>query len=123
MATKFDLNAFLGVQSLAGTLDLRLLSVKDNDKEIRLSFVGTGYDGVGTEMYSKTSSNHGWVLNKWMKVFNIAKPTKAKSAKDVEMWIVKHLKDAIGESVLCEVTGKANIGDDLYNVVTKITNS
>jgi hypothetical protein len=123
MANTFDLDEFLGIKSLAGTLNLRLLSVKENDTEIRLSFVGEGYDGVGTEMYSKTSKNHGWVLNKWMKIFNIAKPTKAKSRKDVEMWIVKHLKDAIDESVLCEVTGKADIGDNLYNVVTKISNS
>ena len=114
----FDFDAFIGNDPIPeGKHELRLLNVKSNAYEIRLSFVHDAYTGVATEMFSKTSTKHGWLLGKWMRVFDIPSPVNGATKEEVFEHFEKHLQDCIGQDYNCDVT-KAPEGDTLYNAVT-----
>lgn len=114
----FDFDAFIGNDPLPeGRHELRLLNVKSNAYEIRLTFVHEAYTGVATEMFSKTSAKHGWLLGKWMRVFDIPRPVNGATKEEVFEHFEKHLQDCIGQDYDCDVT-KADQGDTLYNAVT-----
>ena len=118
VADAFDFDAFIGNDPMPeGKHELRLLNVKSNAYEIRLSFVHDAYTGVATEMFSKTSAKHGWLLGKWMRVFDIPRPANGLTKEGVFEHFEKHLQDCIGQDYNCEVT-KADQGDTLYNAVT-----
>jgi len=114
----FDFDSFIGNNPIPeGKHKLKLLNMKCNTSEIRLTFVHDAYTGVATEMFSKTSTKHGWLLGKWMRVFDIPRPVKGASKKEVFFHFEKHLQDRIGDEYECDVT-KAPEGDTLYNAVT-----
>ena len=117
-ADDFDFDSFIGNDPIPeGKHELKLLNMKCNTSEIRLTFVHDAYTGVATEMFSKTSTKHGWLLGKWMRVFDIPRPVKGASKKEVFFHFEKHLQDCIGQDYNCDVT-KAPEGDTLYNAVT-----
>ena len=118
VADAFDFDSFIGNDPIPeGKHELKLLNVKSNDSEIRLTFVHDAYTGVATEMFSKTSTKHGWLLGKWMRVFDIARPINGLTKEGVFEHFEKHLQDRIGDEYECDVT-KADQGDTLYNAVT-----
>ena len=70
----FDFDEFIGSNPLeTGTQEMELLRVIDKPSEIRLTFKQNGREGIASEMFSKTSTEQGWVIGKWLKVFNITK--------------------------------------------------
>ena len=118
VAEAFDFDSFIGNDPLPeGKHELRLLNVKSNASEIRLTFVHDAFTGVATEMFSKLSAKHGWLLGKWMRVFDIPRPANGLNKMEVFEHFEKHLQDCIGQDYNCEVT-KADQGDTLYNAVT-----
>lgn len=118
VADAFDFDSFIGNDPLPeGKHELRLLNIKSNASEIRLTFVHDAFTGVATEMFSKISAKHGWLLGKWMRVFDIPRPTNGATKEEVFEHFEKHLQDCIGQDYNCEVT-KADQGDTLYNAVT-----
>ena len=118
VADDFDFDSFIGNDPIPeGKHELKLLNVKSNTSEIRLTFVHDAYTGVATEMFSKTSTKHGWLLGKWMRVFDIPRPVKSASKKEVFEHFEKNLQDRIGDEYECDVT-KSDQGDTLYNAVT-----
>lgn len=118
VADAFDFDSFIGNDPLPeGKHELRLLNIKSNASEIRLTFVHDAFTGVATEMFSKISAKHGWLLGKWMRVFDIPRPTNGLNKMQVFEHFEKHLQDCIGQDYNCEVT-KADQGDTLYNAVT-----
>ena len=116
----FDFDEFIGSNPLeTGTQEMELLRVIDKQSEIRLTFKQNGREGIASEMFSKTSTEQGWVIGKWLKVFNITKPTGMNKA-DSFAHVINGLKDSIGEHFTVEVT-KAPVGDNLFNAVTQVS--
>ena len=118
---EFDFEKFIGSNPLEiGTQEMELLGVKDKPSEIRLTFKKDGHEGIATEMFSKKSTDQGWVIGKWLKVFNITKPERM-NKKDSLAHVIAGIKDCIGEKFSVNVT-KAPVGDSLYNAVTEVPN-
>ena len=118
VADAFDFDSFIGNDPIPeGKHEMKLLNVKSNTSEIRLTFVHDAYTGVATEMFSKLSPKHGWLLGKWMRVFDIARPINGLTKEGVFEHFEKSLQDCIGQHYNCDVT-KADQGDTLYNAVT-----
>lgn len=116
----FDFDEFIGANPLeTGEQNMELLRVIDKPSEIRLSFKQNGYDGIATEMFSKTSTEQGWVIGKWLKVFNIEKPI-GKNKADSLAHVVDGIRKHIGNQFKVEVT-EAPVGDGLFNAVTQIS--
>lgn len=116
----FDFDEFIGSNPLeTGTQEMELLRVIDKKSEIRLTFKQNGREGIASEMFSKTSTEQGWVIGKWLKVFNIEKPIGMNKA-DSFAHVINGLKDNIGEHFTVEVT-KAPVGDNLFNAVTQVS--
>lgn len=114
----FDIDTYLGSNPLeTGTQKMELLRVIDKPTEIRITFKKNGRKGIASEMISKKSSEQGWVIAKWLKVFNITKPSGINKT-DLFAYVVNGLKDNIGEHFTVEVT-KAPVGDSLFNAVTQ----
>ena len=114
----FDFDAFIGSNPLeVGTQEMELLRVIDKPSEIRLTFKQNGREGIASEMFSKTSTEQGWVIGKWLKVFNITKPSGMNKA-DSFAHVINGLSECIGEHFTVEVT-KAPVGDSLFNAVTQ----
>ena len=114
----FDFDEFIGSNPLeVGTQEMELLRVIDKPSEIRLTFKQNGREGIASEMFSKTSTEQGWVIGKWLKVFNITKPSGMNKA-DSFAHVINGLSDCIGEHFTVEVT-KAPVGDSLFNAVTQ----
>jgi hypothetical protein len=114
----FDFDAFIGSNPLeVGTQKMELLRVIDKPSEIRLTFKQNGREGIASEMFSKTSTEQGWVIGKWLKVFNITKPSGMNKA-DSFAHVINGLSKCIGEHFTVEVT-KAPVGDSLFNAVTQ----
>ena len=114
----FDFDQFIGSNPLeVGTQEMELLRVIDKPSEIRLTFKQNGREGIASEMFSKTSTEQGWVIGKWLKVFNIEKPI-GMNKTDSFAHVINGLKECIGEHFTVEVT-KAPVGDSLFNAVTQ----
>ena len=114
----FDFDEFIGSNPLeVGTQEMELLRVIDKPSEIRLTFKQNGREGIASEMFSKTSTEQGWVIKKWLEVFNITKPSGMNKA-DSFAHVINGLKENIGEHFTVEVT-KAPVGDSLFNAVTQ----